>query len=68
MPGQGPVDPVVDENSNVTTVPTTTPEPTLFDPFTLFNTNSSYGINSIVSSQAVQLVDERREGYEYVSK
>ena len=58
----------VDPNSNATAAPITTRQPTLYDPFTLFNTNTSYGLNSIVSSEATSLEDESREGFEYVGE
>ena len=51
-------------NPNDTTV-APTPSP-WDDPFTLFNTNSSYGLNAIVSSAATKLVQETRSGYDYV--
>lgn len=54
-------------------VTSTTPRTTLrpvgsWDPFTLFNTNSSFGLNSIVSSAATQLKKESRDGFQYISE
>ena len=45
---------------------TATARPQQDNPFTLFNTNSSYGLNSLVSSAAVELVRESRDGYSYI--
>lgn len=63
--GSSPNDP----NATTTTPsPAVTRAPGADDPFTLFNTNSTYGLNSLVSSAAQSLVNEDRDGYQYVGK
>ncbi|XP_067937048.1 transferrin 2-like [Watersipora subatra] len=46
---------------------TAAPLPGNTDRFTLFNTNYTYGLNSIVSSAANNLKKEYRDGYSYIN-
>lgn len=63
--GGSPNDPNI---TTTTLAPVVTRAPGADDPITLFNTNSTYGLNALVSSAARSLVNEDRDGYQYVGK
>lgn len=60
------VPPSTDTNVTTTPTPTVTRAPGSDDPFTLFNTNTSYGFNSLISSAAKKLQREERDASQYI--